>query len=210
MVHVVVVLLVVHHLLHVVIVGHADLYGVRIGLAEIGQGVVFQIVAVLIPVQRVAVGYELNTVGMALGIANALEQLPSATSNLVSSRCDDRLLYTDVGAWYDDSRRGDVINGRNTALELQVDVQHMALTVRYDVAVHVAHLVIVLVDDSDDSLLRQVVDVRVTGHEERTGLYRSFTVDAEVPLLVGKTPIGSSRRRFLITSCNDDTNGDIT
>ena len=51
-VDIVVVSLVVHHLLQVVVVGHAHWYVVREGLAQIRLGVVGQIVLVLVEIER--------------------------------------------------------------------------------------------------------------------------------------------------------------
>ena len=81
-IHIVVVRLVVHHLLQVVV---ANGQVVRIGLAQIGLGIVGQEVAILIPIERIAAWRVVNTIDMALGIAFVLEQLPAATRHLIGS-----------------------------------------------------------------------------------------------------------------------------
>ena len=76
-VNVVVMLLVLHYLLQVVVVGHANLYLVRVGLTtNVRQRVVAQPVSVLIPVERVDIRYVFNAI-VVVGIAFCRIKLPS-------------------------------------------------------------------------------------------------------------------------------------
>ena len=152
-VDIVVVVLVVHHLLQVVVVGHADRHVVGVGLAQGSLGVVGQVVLVLIEIERVGDGCVVHAVHVALGIGLAVEELPAGTGNLVGSGSDIRFGDGDGGTWQDDFRCLDVLHGGYAALEAQVDVQHMALADRRDVHTgHVALHVVVLIDDGDNLL----------------------------------------------------------
>ena len=68
MVYVVVVFIIVHHLLQVVVVGHMYWYVVRERLAQIGLGIVSQIVLILIEVERIRERRLFHTIDMTLGI----------------------------------------------------------------------------------------------------------------------------------------------
>ena len=70
-----------------------------------------------------------------------------------------------------------------------MDVQDVALTDGRDVALTVGLVVVVLIDDGDDLLLREVVDVALAAYEECTGLGGRDAVDGEVALLVGKQAV---------------------
>ena len=98
MVDIQVVILIVHHSLQVVVVGHTERHIVRIGLTKIGLRIVGQILTVLIPVDRRLVG-ELLTVAMTLGILLSLEDLPATTHDLIGTRLDGRLHQTHIIAW---------------------------------------------------------------------------------------------------------------
>ena len=127
---------------------------------------------------------------MAFGITHVIKQLPTATGNLVGTRCDVWLRHRESRTWQDDVRRQDVFHGWNTTLEVQVDVQDVALTHGRDVrAGHITLYIVVLVDDGDNLLLRQVEDVRAAGYIQRTGLRRCQTVEREVLLPVGEVVI---------------------
>ena len=180
-----VVLLIVHDALQVVVVGHADGYVIRVGLAQVGLGIVGQIEAILIPVERIDRRCIGHTVDMALGIRLRLEEFPSATSNFVSTRCYRRYAHGDAGTWQHDGRRIDVLYLWYAALEVDVDVHHMAFADWYDMhTVDIALFVIILIDDGDNLLRREVVDVGIACHIQRTGLHRRYTVDGEVLLIV--------------------------
>ena len=170
------------------VVGHTHLHGVRVGLTEIGLGVVGQIVAVLIPVKRVSGRRVFDTVDMALSVRLLLEQFPATTRYLVGTWCDVWLANTDKGSWQHNLRCLDVLDERNTALEHDVDVHHMTLTDRGDVCTRsIGLLIVILVNDSNNLLLREVEDVREAANVQRTSLCRSNTVDGEVRLPVGQT-----------------------
>ena len=153
-VHVVVVLGIVKHLRQVVVVGHAHLHGVRIGLTEIGLCVVSQIESMLVPVERISCWRIFHTVDVALGVRFLLEEFPSTTCYLVGTWRHVRLTYTDERARQHNLWSLDVLDIRNTALEHDVDVHHMALADGRDVSTRaIALLVVVLVDDGDNLLL---------------------------------------------------------
>ena len=145
---------IVKHLRQVVVVGHAHLHGVRIGLAEIGLCVVSQIESMLVPVERISCWRIFYTVGMALGIGLLLEEFPSTTCYLVGTWRHVRLTDTNERARQHNLRSLDVLDIRNTALEHDVDVHHMTLTDGSNVSTRtIALLVVVLVDDGDNLLL---------------------------------------------------------
>ena len=172
-VHVQVVFLVVHHLLQVVVVGHADRHVVRVGLTQIGLRIVCQIETVLIPVERIYRRRIGHTVDMALGIVRILEEFPTATGNLVSTRCYRRYAHGDARTWQYDGRCIDIFHCRHTTLEVDVDVHHMTFGDRYNmVSIIITLFVVILIDDGDNLLSREVVDVGITGHIQRTGLHR--------------------------------------
>ena len=70
-----------------------------------------------------------------------------------------------------------------------MDVHHMALADRCHI-VAIGFFIVILIDNGDNLLLREVEDVRLAADEERTGLRRSNTVDGEAPLQVGQTAVG--------------------
>ena len=189
-IHIVVVRLVVHHLLQVVVVGHADRQVVRIGLAQIGLGIVGQEVAILIPIERIVAWRIVDTVDVAFGIAFVLKQLPATARYLIGSRSHLRFTQTEEVARNDSLRLSDILYSRNTTLKLEMDVHHMALTDRCHV-VAIGFFIVILIDNGDNLLLREVEDVRLAADEEGTGLRRSNTVDGEAPLQVGQTTIGA-------------------
>ena len=166
-VHVVALVFIGHHVGHVVIVGHSHGHSIRIGATQIALGVVSQIVFVLIPVELVNVRIVFHTVGMALGITLRSKEFPAATGHLIGSRCHSRLTHRDEVTRQDNLRRGDILHYRNTALERQVYVQHMALTDRCHVAAGIGLVVVVLINHGDNLLLRQVIDIALTAHIQR-------------------------------------------
>ena len=178
-----------HDLRQVVVVCHADRLVVRVGLAQIGLGVVRQIVTVLVPVELVDVRQVVNTVQVVLGIADGLEELPSTTGDLVGTRGDNRLAETQLRTGQDGLRLLDVLDKRNTALEVDVDVHHMAFADGCDVTLRVGLLVVVLIDDGDDLLLREVVDVALAADVKRRDLGGRDAMDGEVALQVDKGAI---------------------
>ena len=159
-VDIVVVLHVFHHLCQVVVVGHAHLYMVRIGLAEVCLRIVSEVVTILIPVERVEGRHVVNAIDMTLGISNLLEEFPATARHLVGTWCHMRFTDADERARQHNLRCLDVLDGRNTALELQVDVDDMALTNRSDVCTtDITFFIVILIDHGDDLLLREVEDV---------------------------------------------------
>ena len=175
------------HLRQVVVVSDAYRHGVRVCLAEISLGIVSQIVAVLIPVERISGRRIFLTIDMALSVRHLLEQLPSTARYLVGTRSDVRFTNTDERTRQYHLWSLDVLNGRNTTLELHVDVHHVTLADRCDVCTRsVALFVVILVNDGDNLILREVEDVREAADVQRTGLRRSNTMDREVRLPVGQ------------------------
>ena len=159
-IHIVVVLHVFHHLCQVVVVGHAHLYMVRIGLAEVCLRIVSEIEAILIPVERVEGRHVVNAIDMTLGISNLLEEFPAATRHLVCTWCYMRFTDADERARQHNLRCLDVLDGRNTTLEHDMDVHYVALTNRSDVCTaDIAFFVVILIDHGDDLLLREVEDI---------------------------------------------------
>ena len=174
-----------HHGLEVMIVGNAQRNGVRVCLAEICLSVVSQIVAVLIPVERISGRCVFDTVDVALGVRLLLEYLPATTCYLVSTRCYVWLAYSDVGTRQHSLWSLDVLDGRNTALEEYVDVHYVTLTDWGNICTcSIALLVVILIDYGDNLLLREVEDIREAADVQRTCLRRCYTVDGEVFLVV--------------------------
>ena len=202
MVDIVVVFFIVHHLLQVVVVGHMYWYVVREGLAQIGLGIISQIVLILIEVERIRERRVFHTIDMALGITLRIEELPTTTGNLVSTRCDVRLGDAEHRTRQDDVWRLDVLHGGHTTLEVQVDVQNVALAHRRDVCTrHITLYIVVLIDHGDDLLCREVEDVGAAGHKERARLRRCQTVDREVLLFVGESAISSCINNDTLWHC---------
>ena len=180
-----VVLLVQHHLVEVVVVGHGELYGVGVGLAQIGLGVVGHVVAVLIPEHlRVVVDVRLSVL-VAGGIGQVGKEFPSGSQNLKCSGFYIRHLQTHRGAWQHGVGFGELAYLGHAALELQVDVDDMALGDGRDVhAGFVALFVFIGEHDGDHLVLAEVEDVRFAGHDERGGLHRRAAIDGEELLLL--------------------------
>ena len=184
-IHVVQLVRLAHHVVQVVVVGHTHGHGIGVGLAKVGLGIVGNVIVVLIPVEQALARRIFNAVDMALGIALVVEERPSTARHLVGTRCDVGLSEAERRSWQHNLRLVDVLYLGNTTLERDVDVHHMALADRRDVrTVTGALLVVVLVDNGDDLLFREVEDVGLTAHIERAGLHRRDAVDSEVPLLV--------------------------
>ena len=140
---------------------------------------------------------------MTLGIVRIIEELPSTTSYFVSTRCYRRHTHSDTGTWQYDSRRIDIFHSRNTTLEVNMDVQHMTLSIRCDMSTcFIAHLIVILIDDCDYLLRREVVNVSIACHIQRTGLHRRFSMDSEVLLIVRQRSIA-----LLITIISSFDNG---
>ena len=93
------------HVGQVMVVGHGDAHGVRIGLAQIALGVEGHVVAVLVPVERRYAVDVLLSVLVAVGVALALEDFPAAAYH-----GDGAVVIVDGGtevadglAWHDDA-----------------------------------------------------------------------------------------------------------
>ena len=155
--------LIFHYLLQVVVVGHTHLYVVGVGLTEIGLGIVSQIVTILIPIEWVGSRRVFNTIDMALCIRLLLEELPSTTRYFVSTRCYVWFTDTNEGTRQHNLWSLDFLNVRNTTLEHDVDIHHMALADWCNVSTRsITLLIVILIDDGDNLLLREVEDVRAT------------------------------------------------
>ena len=129
-VHVVVMLGICKHLSQVVVVSHTHLNGVRICLTKVCLSVVCQIESMLIPVKWVSSRSVLNTVDVTLSITLLLKEFPSTTSHFVCSRSYVWFTNTDVGSRQYNLWSLDVLYVRNTTLEHDVDVHHVALSDR--------------------------------------------------------------------------------
>ena len=77
MIDIVVVVLIVHHLLQIMVVGHIQLHRIRIGSAKTGLCVVGNPVVVLIPIERCLVIKERRTIIVRCGIVIVGEDFPS-------------------------------------------------------------------------------------------------------------------------------------
>ena len=94
-----------------------------------------------------------------------------------------RLTNTDERTWQYYLRSLDILNGRNTALKLQVNVHDMALTDWRNMCTRcIALFVVVLIDHSNNLLRGQIEEIRLTAHIERRSLCRCNAVDSEVGL----------------------------
>ena len=60
------------------------------------------------------------------------------------------------------------------------------------IAIIIGLIVVVLIDDGNNLLLRQVVDIALAAHIERRGFCGRYAVDGEVLLFVGKSSILST------------------
>ena len=185
MVNIVVVVSCIHHLLQVVVVRYRELYGIRVGLTEVSLRIIGNIVVVLIPVYRRRVIIERLTISMQGSIIGIGEHLPSRAGDLESTRLNRRNLQTDGctrqhGIWFLEHT-----NLWHTTLEIDVQVDNVTLTDRRDVITALITLLILIeVDDGDYLFFLQVIDVRLTGNIERSGLLRCCTVDDKACLLV--------------------------
>ena len=187
-----------HHLPQVVVVGHAERYGIGIGLTEVGLGVVGQILTVLIPVDRCLVG-ELPAIAVALGVLLVLEDLPAAAHDLIGTRLHGGLEESHIVARQDSSRRAEVANLGHATLEVDMDIDDMALRDRLDMRTALVALgIVVTEDDGDDTVLLQVEDIRLSGDIERGQFLRSITLDGEMLLEV---------RQLLVVVLTDEHTG---
>ena len=166
MINVVVVRRGIHHLLQVMVIGDTHGYVVRVGLTEISLGIVGHIVTVLIIIQQIGSRRIFYTIDMTLGFGLRLEQLPTTTRQLVGTWCHVRILQADGRTRQHNLWRQDVLYVWHTTLELDMNVHHMALADRRDVTVRIALFVVVLIDDGDNLILRQVIDIRLAAHIE--------------------------------------------
>ena len=184
-VYVVVVLLVVHQLAQVVVVGHGELYGIRVGAAEVRLGIIGHVVVVLVPVQVggvVVVGY---AVAVQRGIAGIGKHLPSGTGNLEGTGFHARYLHAHAVAGYDGGGLLQRTYLGHARLELQVYVHDVSFGHRHHVVAALVALVVLVEEDGrDDLLLLQVVDVRLAADVERRGLHGCRAVDDEACLQV--------------------------
>ena len=175
----------VHHGVDVVVVGHGELHGVGVRLAEVGLSIVGHIVVVLIPVHRREVVEVRYAVGVMFGIGLVGEHLPSAADDLEGTRSYVGLLQAHGAVGQHDGRLLKLADARHAALELEVDVDDVLLGDFIDVSTRlVALLVGVAVDDGNHLLLAEVVDVGLAGYIEGRGADRYVTVDGEVNLFV--------------------------
>ena len=104
---------------------------------------------------------------MAFSLTFLLEQFPTTTSYFVCTRS-----YVWFADTYERTRQYslrslDVLNGRNTALELYVDVHDVAFADRCNMCTrYIAFLIVVLINYSNNPILREVEDIRLTTYEE--------------------------------------------
>ena len=132
-VHMQVSLLILHDTFQVMVVGYADGHGIRVGLAQIGLGVVCQHVAVLIPVERVCAGGVFLTVDMTLGVALLLEDFPSAAQYLVGSGPYGGHTHGNAGTGQDNLGLPDILYNGDAGTEVDVDVDDMTFADGCDV-----------------------------------------------------------------------------
>ena len=198
MVDIVVVLLIVHHLLQVMVVGHIQLHRFRIGPAKTGLCIVGNPIVVLIPIERGLVVIERRTVIVRCGIVVVGEDFPSWLCDTESTLGNRRDIHSESGSRQYKVRLVDLTNHRHTTLEVDVDVQDMALTYWCHIETwFVALIVFIEIDDGDDLLCRQVVDIRLARYIECADLRRRCAMDHKALLEVTQTIISS----FI----NDDT-----
>ena len=153
-IHIHVVCLILHHGIKVMIVGNSQWHVVRISFTEVCLCVVSHIVAVVVPIKLINSWYIVNTVGMVLCIADLLEYLPSTTGYFVCTRDNVWFTDTDIVTRKNHSWRLDILNCRHTALELQVEIHHVAFADRSNVHCGcVTLLIIVFINYSYDLLL---------------------------------------------------------
>ena len=169
-----VVYLVIHHLLEVVVVGHVYRHGVGVCLASIkGLRIVSDVEFILIPVKRLTGWCIFLTAEVALSIFLGFEQFPTATDNLIAIRVDTRHTHRDAITRQHDVGFLNIFHRRNTVLKGHMDSHHMTLADRRDMGTTlIAFLIVVLVDDGDNLLLREVVEVGITAHIQRTCFHR--------------------------------------
>ena len=187
MIHIHVVILILHHGIKIVIVGHTDGHRVRVGLTQIvsrieGHPCLF----VLIPIDgRVAI-VERNTVKMVHRIFTISEEFPSIAKRLIEAGIHLRCRQTDSIARQYGWWRIEHTDSGQTALQLQMDVHHVQFIRLLDTAVVFILIVGILIDHGDDLLLGQVIDIALTADVERRQARRFLTLDDKVLLVVGQ------------------------
>ena len=98
----------------------------------------------------------------------AVEQLPATGQNLVKTRINGGRLQSDGITRQNGRRCVQQSNLRSTALQLQVDVQHVELVDQTDTFTLVICLVVgVLINDADDLLLGDILGIRLARDIER-------------------------------------------
>ena len=108
-------------------------------------------------------------------------------------------------AGQDDVGLHDVLDDGYAVLELDGDVQHVALADGGDVTRGIALLIVILVNDGDNLVLHEVVDVALAAHEERRRLRGRGAVYGEVLLVVRQIVIavvGVGPNRVVISTDN--------
>ena len=184
-----------HHLGQVVVVGHAYGHRIAVGLAEIGARIVgYVVLVVLVPVHLCLVVGPRLAVAVVVGLVVVGEDFPSAAQYLVGSGRYVGLLHAHGGAGQHYRRRREGRDGGHSALELQVDVDHVNLVGHVDVlAGVVALVVVVLIYGCYDALLGEVVDFALARDVERGGLGGFDALDYEVVLVVGQSLVSGER-----------------
>ena len=191
MIHIEVVLLILHDGIQVVVVSHTQRHVVRIGLTQIGLRVECQpYLLVLIPVEWGAVDGEWLTIAVQHGVILVVEHLPATGQHLVKTRIHRRCLQSERVARQHGRRRVQRTNLRSTTLQLQADIQHMQLIDQAHTLTFVASLVIrVLINHADDLLRRHIFGIRLARDIERCRLRRLRALDGELLLVVGNERI---------------------
>ena len=187
MIHIEVVLLILHHSIEVVVVGHRQRHIVRIGLTQIGLRVECQeYLLVLIPVERSTVNRERCTIAVQLSIVLRCEQLPTAGQYLIKTRIYTRSFHTECGTRQYSRRYIQRTNLRSTALQLQVDVNHVQLVDQaYTFTLVIGFIVGVLIDNANHLLRRYILSIRLTRDVQGCSLCWLGALDCEELLVVG-------------------------
>ena len=122
-----------HDVGDVVVVTHAEGHVVRVGLAQVGLGIVGYLVVVLIPIDGRVVVDEGRAVLVCGGILLVGKDLPSGAEHLEGTGGHLGHLHTDGRAGQHGVGLGELTDLRHAALELQVDVDDVTLGDRHDV-----------------------------------------------------------------------------
>ena len=119
MIHIHVVCLILHHFIQVMVVGHTEQYGVRIGLTQIGLRIeCHPSLLVLIPIELRLIIIERYTVAMMDSILLIGKHLPAIRQDLIETWVHSRRFQTHLVTWQYHWRCVQRTNLRCTALQL--------------------------------------------------------------------------------------------